>query len=170
MVSDDAAAPVRVRRYAAGDGEAVADVFFRSVREGARADYSPAQVEAWAPERRHRSWFDQRAGDGRVVLVAVNDDDEVVGYADLEADGHIDHMFCRPDVIGHRVGSRLYDALEREARSAAIDRLYVEASVAARRLFAHKGFVVLHRQDLVVRGVEMHNYVMEKTIGAAPPP
>jgi putative acetyltransferase len=151
-----------VRRYDPGDAVAVADVFFHSVRQGARADYSPAQVEAWAPERRDPSWFDHRAGDGRVFLVAVDRADEVVGYADLEADGHIDHMFCRPDVIGHGVGSLLYDSLEQAARSAAIDRLYVEASVAARRLLAGKGFVVLHRQDLVVRGVAMHNYLMEK--------
>jgi putative acetyltransferase len=159
-----------VRRYATGDAPAVADVYFRSVREGALADYSAAQVEAWTPERRAPGWFDRRAGDGRVFLVAVNGADEVVGYADLEADGHIDHMFCRPDVIGHGVGSLLYDTLEQMARSAAIDRLYVEASVAARRLFARKGFVVLHRQDLVVRGVEMHNYVMEKHLTDAPGP
>jgi putative acetyltransferase len=162
MAAGGATAAVRVRRYAAGDSEAVAEVFFRSVREGARADYSPAQVEAWAPERRPPAWFDGRAGDGRIFLVAVNDADEVVGYADLETNGHIDHMFCRPDVIGHGVGSRLYDALEAAARSAAIDRLYVEASAAARRLLVHKGFVDLGRQDLVVRGVEMHNHVMEK--------
>jgi len=162
--------PFQVRRYAPGDGAAVADVFFRSVREGARADYSPAQVEAWAPERRAPDWFDDRAADGRVFLVAVNRAHEIVGYADLESDGHIDHLFCRPDVIGRGVGSGLYDALEEAARSAAIDRLYVEASVAARRLFAHKGFVVLHRQDLVVRGVEMHNYAMEKRVGAAATP
>jgi len=41
-------------------------------------------------------------------------------------------------------------------------RLYTEASELARRLFARKGFTVLKRQDLVVNGVAMHNYAMEK--------
>ena len=51
-----------------------------------------------------------------------------------------------------------------------INRLFVEASESARRLFAHKGFALLRRQDLVVQGVDIHNYVMEKLIGAAPGP
>lgn len=159
-----------MRRYASGDAGAVADVFFRSVREAALADYSAEQVHAWAPERRDPDWFDRRARDGRVFLVAVNLADEIVGYADLESNGHIDHMFCRPDVVGHGVASRLYDTLERHARSAGINRLFVEASESARRLFAHKGFALLRRQDLVVQGVDIHNYVMEKLIGAAPGP
>jgi putative acetyltransferase len=163
-------ATIRLRAYAPGDGVQLAAVFFRSVREAARADYSEVQVEAWAPVAADPASFEARAADGRFVVVAVNTVDEIVGYADLEGNGHIDHTYCRPDVVGRGVGSRLYDSLEEQAREAGIDRLFVEASESARRLFARKGFVVRHRQDLVVRGVEIHNYVMEKQLHAEPPP
>jgi putative acetyltransferase len=162
--------PVRLRAFATGDGVQLADVFFRSVREAALADYSPAQVRAWAPAAPDPAWFEARAVDGRFLVVAVNAVDEIVGYADVEGNGHVDHTYCRPDVVGHGVASRLYDRLEEHARSAGIDRLFVEASESARRLLARKGFTVRRRQDLVVRGVGIHNYVMEKYLRPEPPP
>jgi hypothetical protein len=34
----------------------------------------------------------------------------------------------------------------------------------ARRLFARKGFVIVERQDLAIRGVPIHNYRMAKVL------
>jgi hypothetical protein len=45
-----------------------------------------------------------------------------------------------------------------------ISTLFTEASELARRLLEHEGFVVLERQDLVVRGMATHNYRMAKTL------
>ena len=39
-----------------------------------------------------------------------------------------------------------------------------EASELARRFFERKGFVVLERQDKILRGVPIHNYRMAKTL------
>jgi putative acetyltransferase len=39
-----------------------------------------------------------------------------------------------------------------------------ETSELARRLFERKGFVVLERQDLLIRGVPIHNYRMTKIL------
>jgi hypothetical protein len=43
---------VTIRGYEQRDADDLADVFFRSVRQVAISDYTPAQVRAWAPERR----------------------------------------------------------------------------------------------------------------------
>lgn len=142
-------------------------MFYRSVREAALADYTPAQVEAWLPARPDASLMARRAGDGRLVLVAAYDDDRVVGYIDLEPDGHIDHLYCVPEAVGRGIASRLYDSLETAARDRRIGRLYVEASEAARRLFARKGFTLQRRQDLVRHGVGIHNYAMSKDLNAS---
>ena len=50
----------------------MACVFFRSVRQVALSDYTPAQVKAWAPEPRTAGWAHREASDGRLVLVAAN--------------------------------------------------------------------------------------------------
>ncbi len=122
---------IEIRRYRPGDEHALADVFFRSVRGVGPADYTAAQVEAWAPARPDPAGYVDRATDGRALLVAVTAEDRIVGYADLQDSGHVDHLYCLPDHVGQGIGALLYAAIEDEARSRGIDRLFVEASEAA---------------------------------------
>jgi putative acetyltransferase len=157
---------VTIRGYEQRDADDLADVFFRSVRQVAISDYTPAQVQAWAPERRTPEQSHQWAGDGRLVLLATNENDRAVAFIDLEPDGHIDHLFCAPEAAGRRIASQLYEAAEAAARQQDIGRLYTEASELARRFFERKGFVVLERQDMVVRGEPIHNYKMAKDLAA----
>ena len=155
---------VTIRAYEPRDAADLAGVFFRSVRQVALSDYTPAQVKAWAPEPRTAGWAHREASDGRLVLVAANADDRPVAYIDLEPDGHINRIFCAPEAAGQGIASRLYDAMEAAARAQGIRSLFTEASELARRLFEHKGFAVEERQDLVIRGVAIHNYRMVKTL------
>lgn len=153
---------VTIRPYDPRDADDLADVFFRSVRQAALSHYTVAQVKAWLPERPAPALMHHRASDGRMVLVAVNERERVVGYIDLEASGHIDHLFCTPEAVGYGVASQLYDATEAAAHKQGINRLFVEASEPARRLFERRGFAVLERQELIRHGVAIHNYRMEK--------
>lgn len=99
------------------------------------------------------------------MFVATDECDEPLAYGDLEADGHIDHLFCRPDVAGTGVTSALYDRLENIGRDLGLQLLYVEASEPARRFFERKGFTALMRREFPIRGVLIHNYYMEKRLG-----
>jgi putative acetyltransferase len=151
-----------IRAYRDGDAPALAQLFYDSVRQAARRDYRQAQVEAWAPRVQDPSRFATKAADGRVFLVAIDGKDEPIAFGDLEADGHIDYLYCRPDFVGTGIASGLYDHLESIARGRAMPRLYTEASELARRLFTRKGFAVVARHDFDLNGVAIHNYVMEK--------
>ena len=114
----------------------------------------------WDAGREHR-----RSGDGRLVLVAADEPGHVVAFIDMEPDGHIDRLFCAPEVAGRGVASRLHDAIETAARAQGIQRLFTEASELARRFFERKGFTVLERQEMILRGVPIHNCRMAKTLG-----
>ena len=157
---------VSVRRYVPEDAAALANVMWRSVRIAALADYSVAQTEAWLPAPRSAEEMHRWASDGRTMLVATTEADGVVGYLDLEADGHIDHLYRVPEVTGAGVAGALYDALERLAREAGIVRLRVEASEAARRFVTKQGFRVEERRAWRLRGVPIHNYAMSKVLEA----
>jgi putative acetyltransferase len=63
----------------------------------------------------------------------------------------------------------LYDTVETAARERGIARLYTEASELARRFFERKGFTVKERRDMVLRGVDIHNYSMFKDLAPAVP-
>lgn len=153
-----------IREYRADDAAAIADLFHQSVRALGPRGYSPDQVAAWSPAPLEPAAWHARAADGRTTLVAVSDTDEVVAFADPEADGHIDFLYCRPDVAGRGVASRLLDELLARAAAARMRRLYVEASELARPVFERKGFAVTQRREFAVRGVAIHNYAMERLL------
>ncbi len=151
-----------IRRYTPSDLQELAAVFYDSVRKLGRRDYTLEQVIAWAPDdidwearaRRHGSrptWVAQSAG-------------QVVGFADLEASGHIDLIFVRADWQGRGVASALLLEIERAAGGLGIERLFAEVSLTARPFFERRGFRVIARQSVAIRGQELANFRMEKSL------
>jgi putative acetyltransferase len=155
---------MRIRSFRSDDAPALAQLFYDAVHQVAGRHYSEAQVRAWAPAVPSIEQVTAWASDGRLFLLAVNDRDQPLAFADLEADGHIDHLFCRADLAGTGVTSRLYDELEARASASGLKLLFVEASEPARRFFLRKGFAVDHRRDFEVHGTPIHNYRMEKRL------
>lgn len=153
-----------VREYRDGDAPLMAHLFYSSARELGSRRYTPEQIAVWAPDVPDPAKVHARAMDGRTTLVAVNAAGELVGYGDLEADGHIDHLYFRPDAAGTGMASKLLDELVARAKSAGMVRLYVEASELARGLFERNGFALLRRRDFELRGVQIHNYAMERLL------
>ena len=153
-----------IRRYRDGDAEPIADLFGRSVRAIGPRGYSPEQIEAWANGGFTAERLAAAQTNGRITLVAVDDQDRPIAFGDLEPDGHIDFLYAAPEAAGRGVVAGLYAELEALARAAAMPRLYSEASEAARRFFLKQGFTVLHRRDFEVRGVPIHNYAVEKIL------
>lgn len=153
-----------IRPYEADDALQMAQLYFDSVRQIGASRYNSDQVQAWAPAPADPSSVHARAMDGRTTLVARNFEGQVICYGDLEPDGHIDHLYCRPDAARTGVAPALLDELILRAAAQNIPRLYVEASELARPLFERKGFGLLRRRDFSLRGVPIHNYEMEMAL------
>lgn len=155
---------MRIRHYRPDDASRLGDVFVCAVEGLGPSGYTPEQVAAWSsrakdPEETHR-----RCSDGRLVLVAADEFDTPIAFIDLEDDGHIDMMFCMPEWAGRGVASALYRQLQSIAASRGVSRLYTEASEIARPVFGKWGFRLLHRNDMKIEGVAIHNYAMEKIL------
>ena len=158
---------MHVRSFRPGDAPELARIFHAAVHRIGGRHYSPEQLEAWAPEVPDPQGFVERGADGRILLVAADADDRPLAYGDLESNGHIDHLYCRPDAAGTGVAAALYDRLEAAARDRGIARLHVEASEPARRFFLRKGFIMLRRREFALGGVAIHNFAMEKVLDAS---
>lgn len=154
-----------IRRHEEPDAPQIAQLYFDAATQLGSRRYSPEQVATWAPAPVETAEVHARASDGRLTLVAVDRRGQVLAYGDLEGDGHIDHLYCRPDAAGNGVASAVLDGLIAEAAAGGLSHLYVEASELARGLLERKGFVVLQRRDFEVRGVLIHNYAMERVAG-----
>lgn len=151
-----------LRPYRREDLDAVIEVFQTAVHRVASKFYTPAQIAAWAPDEVDREgWAERRAS--RPTWV-VESGGKVVGFSDLEPDGHIDMLFTHSDFQGRGVARLLLTKVESEARLAKLSRLYTEASHAARPVFAHYGFQVLKEQTVAPDGQPMTNFLMEKRL------
>lgn len=153
-----------IRPFLPEDARQIARLFLASVVEIGPRFYSPDQVAAWASRAPSAEAVQTQCTDGRNVLVAVDENNRILAYGDLEKDGHIDHLYCLPQAAGTGIASALYDALETEAHRKNITHLYTEASEAALHLFQRKGFTLLHKRVFEINGVAIHNYAMEKML------
>ena len=147
-----------VRAYRPSDCAAVIAVFLSAVRDVAARDYSAAQISAWAQADPQR--WEERLN-RRQAWVAVHEGN-VIGFTELEADGHLDTMFVHADWQGGGVASALLHCAEEAARFHGSARLYTEASLTARPFFERRGFSVVNPQSVSVRGQTFINFRMEK--------
>jgi putative acetyltransferase len=154
---------ITLRPYEAADLDAVIALFLKAIREVAARDYSSAEIDAWAQADRE-VWASRRLG--RPTWVAVQDM-EIVGFSDLEPDGHLDMMFVHPAWQGRGIASLLLSTVETAALAQGLSRLFTEASVTARPFFEHRGFRVVTAQRVPLRGQVLTNFRMVKELAGA---
>src|SRR3546814_13537200 len=82
---------MKIRRFIVGDEAALFRVFFSAIRTVAAKDYTTEQIEAWAPEDFSQDLWVSRMREIQPFVVEIGN--EIVGYADVQQDGYIDHFF-----------------------------------------------------------------------------
>ncbi len=152
--------PITLQPYREEDSPALAALFYETVHRVNIKDYTPAQVQAWAPappdpDAWHRSFA------GHLVWVAWQAG-EAVGFGDLNPEtGYLDRLYIRWDKQGLGIGSLLCDRLEQDCAAATV---YTDASITAQPFFAHRGYRLIFRQQVERRGVLLENARMEKSL------
>ena len=86
----------------------------------------------------------------------------IVGFVEFEPNGHIDCFYCHHKYIGCGVGAKLMASVYEIAIQKEIKRIFAEVSITARPFFEKQGFVVAEEQTVVLHGVKLINYKMEK--------
>ena len=102
--------------------------------------------------------------DGGIKPFVAEEDGKLIGYADVQADGYIDHFFVAAAANRRGVGSVLMRRIHEAAAERHLPELYAQVSLAARAFFEHWGFVVEQEQRVEARGVPMTNFLMRKTL------
>jgi len=155
---------MEIRLFKPEDCDRIAQLFHDTVRSVNIQDYSADQVHAWAPENLYfRDWVEVCSS--RFTYIAV-EAEEIVGFAELEASGHIGCFYCHKDYQRRGVGTRLYQTIEAKAVELGIVRIYTEASITARAFFKSRGFAVVKEQQVSVRGQKFTNFAMEKNLNS----
>ena len=151
---------IKIRNYETKDAEATWQLKFNTIRNINIQDYSVAQTKAWAPEDFDMTLWQKRVSDMNPFIAELNG--QIVGFADSQKDGYIDHFFCHYEYQGSGAGRALMEHIFAAGNSQGISRFYSEVSLTARPFYEHLGFNVIKEQHLEVQNEKLTNFVMEK--------
>ena len=128
---------MKLRIYRPGDLEEIYQLFYDTVHFVNRADYSPEQLDAWAPRQMDRSRWEQSLAEHETWVAW--EEGRIVGFGDLAQNGYLDRLYVRKDSVRKGVASALLHRLEAAAVRQGCRRMDTEASITARPFFLSIG-------------------------------
>lgn len=148
---------LELRPYEATDLAEICSLFYETVHTVNARDYTAEQLMVWAPrepdeQRWHRSLLAHRAYVARAEGI-------LVGFGDIADDGYLDRLYVHKDYQRRGIATALCRVLESCVEA---PRLTVHASITARAFFERRGYTVVSRQEVVLHGVSLTNFAMEK--------
>ena len=120
-----------IREFNTNDERQLWDVHYSSIHQVCSKDYNKEQIEAWAPADLDQSIWASKMQSLRPYVAVLGD--KVVGYADLQADGEIDHFFVHGDYQSQGVASCLMNKILKDGSNK--QRLYAHVSNTAKPFF-----------------------------------
>lgn len=104
-----------LRPYAKEDLPQILALFRETVHAVNAADYTPRQLEAWAPsELDVKKWEASLAA--HYALLAW-EKEKLLGFGDIDESGYLDRLYVAADSLRRGIGRALSEALEEYARA-----------------------------------------------------
>lgn len=153
---------MEIRSFRWGDEPALFGVYFSAIHDVTSRDYTPEQVEAWAPADLDTALWQRKMRAIRPFVAEIRN--EVVGYADVQPNGYIDHFFVSGAHQRRGIGAALMARIHEQAQSLGLAELTSDVSKTAEPFFARYGFDVVERRFPVLRGVTLQNALMRKVL------
>ena len=152
---------VQIRRYRLGEEEAIWAVYFVSTRHIVAREYTPEQVQRWAPELPPADWKCKLASTNPFVALIAG---QIVGFAELESDGHVNNFYCHHDFQRQGIGTALFRAIEEEAFHLHLPELFAEVSTTGINFFVAQGFVIEEERSNIVCNAPAKQYLVRKRL------
>jgi putative acetyltransferase len=153
---------IKIRKYKSGEEVELWNIFFNTVRKVNIKDYTYNQINAWAPEEYAEAKWSKKIKSIN-PFVAISDG-KIVGYADLQANGYIDHFYCHHQYQRKGIGKALIIHLIDVGFEHGIKNFFCQVSITARPFFERFGFKVVKQQQVKIRGEILKNYLMERSV------
>lgn len=145
-----------------GQFRAVAEIFSGAIHQVAKSAYTLEEIAAWAPMPIDYEHWRVRCEFKRPFLFV--EDGHILGFIELDSDGHIDCHYVHPDYNRQGIGGALLEHAIAVATSFGVNRLHVEASHIAKGLYLKHGFQTVQANKVRRLGVTLANWIMERTI------
>ena len=144
-----------IRKYHPSDCPRLAKLFYQTVHEVNKQDYTKEQLNAWATGEVDLSAWNHSFLE-HYTLVAV-EGDEILGFGDIDETGYLDRLYVHKDHQREGIASRLCDKLEAHVSG----NIRTHASITAKPFFQNRGYKIIKEQQVERRGILLTNFVME---------
>ncbi|NEW06389.1 GNAT family N-acetyltransferase [Paenibacillus sp. SYP-B3998] len=156
---------MEIRKFRDTDISQIISLFYETVYTINKKDYSPEQLDAWAPkdelELKLKTW--KQLMKLNITYVAeING--KIVGFSDMTHEGHLDRLYIHKDFQRQGIASTLLNILESEARRLGLVEMETEASITARPFFERQRYRITQSQTVERRGIELVNFKMSKQL------
>jgi putative acetyltransferase len=82
---------IHVRRCQPGEERSLFEIYFSAIHLVASHDYTAEQIQAWAPRNLDVVFWENKIREINPFVAELNG--KLVGYADVQDNGYIDHFF-----------------------------------------------------------------------------
>ena len=153
---------ILIRDFKISDSQKIIELYQNTVHKINIRDYTQKQINAWAPLKPDRDTVSKILKADFTFVAELNN--EIIGFSQLDFDGHIGCFYCHHNFQRMKIGSALMNKIENTAKELKIRRLYSEVSITALPFFEKHGFVTLKKQQVKRFGVLIPNSIMEKIL------
>ena len=144
------------KRYQESDCSLLVELFYNTVYNVNKKDYSKEQLDVWATGKEDlKIWNDSLHK--HFTLVALIDG-TILGFGDITSNGYLDRLFVHHEYQGKGIATELCSSLEKFVQG----NITTFASVTAKPFFVHRGYKVIQEQQVERQGVLLKNYLMIK--------
>lgn len=150
------------REYKNTDLHAVMDLFYVTVHEVNKNDYSEEQLDAIAPKDANEYHWEKSLEKNHTIV--VEEDDKLIAFGNIGITGYLDRLYVHPDYLRKGIASKLVEELEEYAKKHGSHVINVTSSITSKAFFESKGYAVIEEQINERRGERLLRYLMEKKI------
>lgn len=145
-----------IRMYQPSDCKELAELFYDTVHEINKKDYTQAQLDVWASGQVDLKTWDQSLQE-HFCVVAV-EDDRIVGFGDIDKTSYLDRLYVHFGYQRNGIATAICNRLE----SAVQADIVTYASITARPFFEKRGYRVVKQQQVERQGIFLTNFLMRK--------
>lgn len=150
------------REYKNTDLHEVMDLFYVTVHEVNKNDYSEEQLDAIAPKDANEYHWEKSLEKNHTIV--VEEDDKLIAFGNIGKTGYLDRLYVHPDYLRKGIASKLVEELEEYAKKHGSHVINVTSSITSKAFFESKGYAVIEEQINERRGERLLRYLMEKKI------
>ena len=121
------------REYKNTDLHAVMDLFYVTVHEVNKNDYSEEQLDAIAPKDANEYHWEKSLEKNHTIV--VEEDDKLIAFGNIGKTGYLDRLYVHPDYLRKGIASKLVEELEEYAKKHGSHVINVTSSITSKAFF-----------------------------------